>query len=446
MSSVSTLHAFAARSNVDESPVSVVGEDSRALPVATNDPKPSLDDEHDALYRECYPKFTTRRNFSPRSPLSTLDSGLTDGSGHPTIPESASTLSSVMVLTPPPLHRRTTLPTPLLAADAPYRAMYDGDDGNNDDDDGLGDMELLPPPPSVSTYGGYYGTIGTSVRLDRRKAATVASPARTTLNSSTLSKLAPSPYLHRSPFMHLPERRSAPKRSFDISVGRATVNTSSPNNSTGNSHIWPPLTARSSHAPAEPLCPRVAPLVANNSLGLEITHIEEAPMSVSPTKAAAESPTHEVRRMSARSATLPTGKTPNASSPRKLGKSISSFKGQPSPPSFVQSQPRHNTLSPPVCRSPLRSLQIANAISKLDLADEGTRSVEAAAYELGRAEANYISRRLAEEQRKRLAEAAKDRAAADEADDYETRGRSRTKKRAGSYSQRPLLDWMYRDT
>jgi hypothetical protein len=72
-------------------------------------------------------------------------------------------------------------------------------------------------------------------------------------------------------------------------------------------------------------------------------------------------------------------------------------------------------------------------MSKLEVQEsaDGFRSVEGSRYTLGEKEATYIAKKLVEEQRKRMAkEHEKEKRAKNE----EERGRSRTKKRAASWS------------
>lgn len=199
-----------------------------------------------------------------------------------------------------------------------------------------------------------------------------AAPSRSAFTSTNLQGLRSSPYMHRSPFVHIPERRLAPKRTIDTSQ---------------TDTVWPPTCARKA------LQDPIPPIAANNSLGLEVDsqHIEYS-----------QTPPFD-------DADIENREPVSLSRKRQVG----------------------NPVSPPNCRSPLVSLQIASALSALDLPDEGLRSVEATKYELGKQGAEYIARRLAEEQNRRQA---KEKAAG-----TEERGRSRAKKRTASYSSGSIL-------
>lgn len=335
-------------------------------------PSSSLGDDPNVLYRDMYPKFVNSRrptsaNSSSRSPAACL----------PEL-DSASTLSSVMLLTPPPLLRRATLP-PLTLNDSHLR---DFDDDQLDDDNGV-DLNQDLPSPTDKPYLQPIPAFIPQPLPPVQPPPTVSQPG---LKLSDLQGLRTSPYLHRSPFIHIPERRSAPKRTFETSQTET---------------VWPPSCVRK--ALQEP----VYPICADNSLGLDIGigsethHIEHALMPCTPPvydEYASRSPVVLSKTHGLRSRCKP---------------------------------PTGNPVSPPACRSPLMSLQIANALSALDLPDEGLRSVEAARYEMGKQEAEYIARRLAEEQKRRQA---KERAASSE-----ERGRSRAKKRTNSYSSGSML-------
>lgn len=326
-----------------------------------------MDNDPDLLYRELYPKFSGSRKaeVAPRSGSACSPPAV--------LPEldSASTLSSVMLLTPPNLLNRSI--SPPLTVD---RHSLDPKAMDLDADDAMDVGQDLPSPVDEPYLQGL-------ARFAPKPLPNVQPPH--TLNHTDgklldLQSLRTSPYLHRSPFLHIPERRSAPKRSLELSQ---------------TDTVWPPsCVPKALQEPIPPIC-------ANNSLGLELDtqHIEHSVMPLSPPYL------HDIGKWGSATSTLPMRR-----STRK---------------------PTGNPVSPPVCRSPLVSLQIANALSALNLPDEGLRSVEAAKFELGKQEAEYIARRLAEEQKRRQA---KEKAA-----NTEERGRSRVKKRTASYTSGSIL-------
>lgn len=275
-----------------------------------------------------------------------------------------------MLLTPPSLLTRSALP-PLQMSGGATRDLDTFDRGVEFSQD-------LPSPVDKIYLQKIPPYVPTSSKLAPQGSQTDHSG----LKFEDVAGLRNSPYLHRSPFVHIPERRSAPKRTLDLSQ---------------TDTVWPPTCVQK--ALQEP----IPPIAANNSLGLECDnqHIEYSLVPFTP-------PYDDDLE----------NRVPLSATNSKALK--------------AKGRPWGNPVSPPICRSPLVSLQIASALSALDLPDEGLRSVEAAKYEMGKQEAEYIARRLAEEQRRRQA---KERAASG----GEERGRSRAKKRAVSYSSGSLL-------
>lgn len=278
----------------------------------------------ETIYRDLYPKFTPRRAMANAGELPSPATSM----HQPSLSGSQSSTSDMALLTPPPLLRTRTLPEPGLL-DATY--------------------------PQQFTYA-------STLRLS--------------------SQLTKSPYsFYSSPFTHVPERTSAPKRSFDVSK-------------LGDLPDAPP--SSSLIASTRAVSPGDLSLLEQpNSLGLEVEHIE----NVSPNGEQQKGQAVEKER---------------------------TFRP-------TKSKPKSNIMSPPTCRSPLKTLQLANAMSKLEVQEsaDGFRSVEGSRYTLGEKEATYIAKKLVEEQRKRMAkEHEKEKRAKNE----EERGRSRTKKRAASWS------------
>lgn len=300
------------------------------------DPRPDSDltdnlARTSAIYRDCYPKFATRA-LARRSPMQTL------------VPVVAN------------------VPSLVVDSDSPS-------------------SDALPPTPP---------------RMRRCK----TNPISTT-SVSFMSPLSANADVegkqslpHRSPFLHIPERRAAPKRSIELSNSpqprSKTLPFALPSDNTSNTGTG------------------VAPLPRSNALGLELEHIESVANG---------------RSNNVWVSTPPTGcNSPARTRASHLKAARKSHQGSRG----------SNPISPPSCRSPLVSIQIANALADMDMQDEGRRSVEASAYVLGEREALYIARRLAEEQRRR-ATREREKAAMDKVQ-QETRGRSRDRKRANTWS------------
>ena len=300
------------------------------------DPRPDSDltdnlAHSSAIYRDCYPKFATR-SLARRSPMQTL------------VPAVSS------------------LPSLVVDSDSPS-------------------SDALPPTPPLMRR----------CKTNPVSTTTVSFMSPLSSNADVASKQT---LPHRSPFLHIPERRAAPKRSIELS--------SSPQPRSRTLPFTLPSDNTSTAGTS------VAPLPRSNALGLELEHIESVAIGRSNGVWAATPPTgcNSPARM-------------RASHLKAARKSHQGSRGS-------------NPISPPSCRSPLVSIQIANALADMDMQDEGRRSVEASAYVLGEREAMYIARRLAEEQRRR-ATREREKAAMDKVQ-QETRGRSRDRKRANSWS------------
>ncbi|KAK9894048.1 hypothetical protein P389DRAFT_102600 [Cystobasidium minutum MCA 4210] len=313
----------------------------------------------EAMYRQHYPKFANRRHLrehSPNKPPRTSNGDLTS---------SSPVTSDVQLLTPPPSVIRPLLILPEVSTDS-----------------GSHPPHPTPSPNSHTLLNGH-------------------SP----MGSSQMNE----PALASPLLRHTPERRSAPRRSLDISPSMSMSEQTEPNGGltvgteiasqapplpsfTDISHILRPSGSRG----------RSETSVTNgNSLGLDIQHVESVK---SPPVSSCSTPSvHDV------------DENLEPASERYL--SVSKTKTS-------------NPVSPPKLRSRLISMHTAPTGARRELnGSDGWRSVEASRYTLGPREANYIVKKLSEEQKKRQL---KEKAAAKE-EAMETRGRSRVRKRAGSW-------------
>lgn len=322
----------------------------------------------EALYRQHYPKFASRRHLrdqSPNKPPRMSDS------------HSSSTISDVQLLTPPSVIR------PLLALPE-VRHHLNGAD---------------PPPPTPASQPGHQH------------------PVEAVIMSPDIHMTAPALPVQKPPLplatpllRQTPERRSAPRRSLEMSPNTSsqeTANvelplpvTSEPTRRgpfSGSSNVLrPPLQSNGSESGR-----RSDTSVAGlNSLGLEIQHVESI---ASPGSASPAPPSSEVKENMGPS----------------FERRLSATKTKAS-----------NPVSPPKMRSRIISMHTAPAAGRREVpGKDGWSSVEASRYTLGPREASYIVRKLSEEQRLRQQ---KERAAARE-EAAESRGRSRVRKRAGSW-------------
>lgn len=329
----------------------------------------------EALYRQHYPKFASRRTQHLREQSPSKQSHMSDNL-------SPSTFTDAQLLTPPSVIR----PLLVLPEAPPMHASGDN-----------------PPPPT---------------------------PASPSLLLSHESQLATSPVLviaqpplPASPLLrHTPERRSAPRRSLELSPntsqdvkmketlapGTEIVSHPPPSSSASSNILRPALHTHNSGSGSgssrrsEPLMPN-----GNNSLGLEIQHLE----TTNETRSASDTPPVEIDENL--EPTYPHQHHQQGSSSLNVTKAKLS-----------------NPVSPPKLRSRLISMHTAPAAGRRELASsDGWRSVEASRYTLGPREASYIVRKLSEEQKRRQQ---KERSAAKE-EAMENRGRSRVRKRAGSW-------------
>lgn len=323
----------------------------------------------EALYRMHYPKFASRRHLRDQSP----------NNWSPRMADSYINVSSsagldLENLTPPSIIRPM-----LVLPEVPTHR-----NGN------------APPPPTPRTQ-----TKVDSVVL--QPDVHMAAPPPPSLPLS--QPASASPLLKQTP-----ERRSAPRRSLDISPNILSVplkpesqpTTVEPiSRSSQASHgnvLRPPLYSSGSSSSRK----SDHTLTHHNSLGLEVQHVEN-------------------------SSSISGSASPN-DYPMDLKENIETTNHDKylSPNKAKSSNP----VSPPKVRSRIISMHTAPNIGRRDIpGKDGWSSVEASRYTLGPREASYIVRKLSEEQKIRQQ---KERAAArDEA--MENRGRSRARKRAGSW-------------
>lgn len=330
----------------------------------------------EALYRQHYPKFANRRHLQDPSP----------NRSRMTNPNSmSSTMSDLPLLTPPSALR------PLLYLPEPGET-----DGSS--------------PTYFRTITNPFADTYTATKFEE-DTEQFSERKFTKMNKPVPLSHAPTSS-RTSPFNYIPERRSAPRRSLEISpsISQHGFDQSSENLSTEKDMMSVSDSASDSTTQTINMRSLDSRLPVQNSLGLEITHVErvDTPDQTSFTSMnGVNSP--DVDENVAGLTVL------NGTNPR-AGKAART----------------NNPVSPPKCRSPLSSVYAASTTARLGdyAADEGWRSVEASRYTLGPREASYIVRKLAEEQRKRQL---KEKAAGSKDDPIEDRGRSRTRKRAGSW-------------
>lgn len=374
----------------------------------------------EAIYREHYPKFTARRgnnvsssNKADPGPTSPYSLGLTrstqsasgstpsqllrNRSNERTLPD------EVLLLTPPTLLRSLPPVNVSLPPTPPLNGQEFG---------------TALPPVSAHQHVHFSSNVHSSHYHQRRhghRSYTVQPTSK--LQTSKLSELNStysSPYTFRSPFIHIPDRCSAPTRSLDITKATSAARqTSLPPGSTVHSS-----TVRLSDGSSEsgsPTLDAIQPMGAANSLGLEIEHIEQ---SSSPTLTGGHQPPRQ-------------GEIVTTLAPPARGRRLLRTKTMPLPATSSDHtrSSRRNALELYPCD---------------DDDDSGFNSVDSLyrPYMLGEQEASYITKRLFEEQRRRLDK--EDRSASPAPKDHHTqqsnemerRGRSRSRKRerAGSAS------------
>ncbi|KAL7007211.1 hypothetical protein EMMF5_003050 [Cystobasidiomycetes sp. EMM_F5] len=258
------------------------------------------------------------------------------------------------------------------------------------------------------------------------------SPKDTPSVTSLLVSAPTAASAHRSVFLHIPERRSAPRRSLDISKVHPT-----------NDDIRQTSQAHSNISDAARL--KNAPTFSANDISQRPHPVHR---HTTPHPNASSQPTTTF--LYGLDGFEDENHTAQDQSPTELPDRVKSSNGicassaasislKTSTVGALKqraSTPTSNPISPPSCRSPLISVQMAAAISGLGLHDadvkDGQRSVEASTYVLGEREASYIARRLKEEQRRRVAREQED-------GEHERRGRSRDRKRALSWSFNRLM-------
>lgn len=313
----------------------------------------------EALYRQHYPKFASRRHLRDQSP-NKFSPRMSDS-------QSTSTISDLQLLTPPS-SIRPLLVLPELRNDHP-----------------ASDQAINPPPPTPS---------------EALKQATAPLAPDVHMAAPDLPLVEPpltTPLLRQTP-----ERRSAPRRSLEMSPN---VSQEQPSHlrSAGRSHtiaspniLRPPLQSSGSASGRR----SDASVAGVNSLGLEIQHLERTDTP----KSASSTPDIDVKEN-----LEPMNDTAL------------------SPPNRAKSS---NPVSPPKMRARIISMHTAPVAGRHEMqGKDGWSSVEASRYTLGPREASYIVRKLSEEQKIRQL---KERAAARE-EAMESRGRSRARKRAGSW-------------
>lgn len=324
----------------------------------------------ESLYRQHYPKFASRRHLrehSPNKPPYMSDS------------LSSSTISDAQLLTPPSVIR------PLLVLpELPTKT------GHN------------PPPPTPASP------------LHSQDGSTdMSSNDNDNIHAVKISSSTSHPTLALPLLRHTPERRSAPRRSLEISPSNSQQAEPKSTLSSGTEIVCqkppsPPGLASNILRPGlrtngsfNGRSGSDTPFANGNSLELDIQHVES--VDTPPMSSASPTPPIEVNE------NMEPGNNPYLT---------------------VNKAKISNPVSPPKLRSRLISMHTAPTGARRELnGSDGWRSVEASRYTLGPREANYIVKKLSEEQKKRQQ---KERALAKE-EAMDTRGRSRVRKRAGSW-------------
>jgi hypothetical protein len=265
----------------------------------------------------------------------------------------------------------------------------------------ISDVQLLTPPSVLRPILVLPDSQESMLRRDPTTQATHAetSTKHPFSHDVTLaSHILPPISHHSSPLRHTPERQSAPKRLTDFTSSQTQSRGMDLDEllSEADQAVSPPasrpgLLSHGSEQSDDPVFTR------GNSLGLEIQHVE--------TTRTPEVTTTHFPSKNLNGNQEVTNEKPLKSS---VGKSI-------------------NPVLSPKNRYRLNNVHTAPTGGRRD-SNDGWRSVEASRYTLGPREASYIVRKLAEEQKKRQQ---KERAARE--DPLETRGRSRVRRRAGSW-------------